>query len=61
METKRAPHPFDLSQETCQEQSVLETPRRGMDPAVPVVLSAGWSWLMLLGKPWGGIFGVSLG
>lgn len=34
---KRAQHLFDLSQESCQEQAALETPRGGMDPAVPVV------------------------
>lgn len=47
MGTKRAQHLFDLSQKSCQEQSALETPRGGMDPAVPVVLLTGWSWLML--------------
>lgn len=47
MGTKRAQHLFDLSQKSCQEQSALETPRGGMDPAVLVVLLTGWSRLML--------------
>lgn len=52
-ERKRAQHLFDLSQESCQEQSALETPRGGMDLAVPVVLLTAWSLSDLWSRgPW---------
>lgn len=57
-ERKRAQHLFDLTQESCQEQSALETPRGGMDPAVLVVLLTGRSQFVLGWDLWSQVWSL---